>query len=67
VSEDKQRDPVDEALGRISAWAWRRHGEETVHSNEAPNPLDRLKYEGKADAFKEVDKYILIVREARDG
>jgi len=56
---------VDAALGRISAWAWRRHGEEIRHMDETSSPLDALKHEGKADAFKEVDKYIRIVREVR--
>ena len=60
------RDAVDEALGRISAWAWRRHGEETEHYRDDLNLLDRLKHEGMADAFKEVDKYIRIVRESRE-
>ena len=56
---------IDQALARIGAWAWRRHGQETVESNEHPNPLDRLKHEGKADAFQEVEKYIQAVRQAR--
>ena len=58
---------VDQALARIGTWAWRRHSEETGESNEHPNPLDRLKHEGKADAFQEVEKYIQAVRQARDG
>ena len=60
------KDEVDAALGRIGAWAWRRHGEEFGVARDAENPLDRLKHEGEANAFQEVSKYIDTVRQARD-
>lgn len=59
-------DEVDAALGRIGAWTWKRHGEETGLAAKHPNPLDRLKHEGQAKAFQEVSKYIDTVRQARE-